>query len=272
MSKTILTNIDGWTPIIDSLVNEFNVTTALIFGRVWRYCQMEDGACWAAQSTIADYFDMSRDTVSRALKSLVNAGYLEETQTPGKTNFYTDTGKAGLFINISATPPAKSDNTPRKIRQVPTAKSDIKIVLKKEYKREYSPEKSQVNDPTYAECNDDGIEVTSKKKRDKTIPVLKNQYVSYFRTITGFKKLNVIQIKLIEDNITDQTRWDDCIRHWLGHGYYVGNVAGIVESYKKGGRSACTNCNPKNNGEVRQPKTLEDNGYKQVIVPEGFGE
>ena len=54
MSKTILTRVDGWTPLITSIIQAHGLITAAVFGRMWRYCQMEDNVCTASQEAIAD--------------------------------------------------------------------------------------------------------------------------------------------------------------------------------------------------------------------------
>ena len=54
MSKTILAHVNGWTPMLDSLVQEFGLVTAAVFGRIWRYCQMPAGICSASMETIGD--------------------------------------------------------------------------------------------------------------------------------------------------------------------------------------------------------------------------
>lgn len=102
MSRTILTNVDGFTPVIDDLARELGTTTALVFGRVWRYCQMDLGVCTASQTTIANDLDLSRETVNRCLKQLVTAGYLNESEKPGVTKTYQDTGRAQLIQDLRA--------------------------------------------------------------------------------------------------------------------------------------------------------------------------
>lgn len=93
----------NYTPLIDSLVDEFGVTTAAVFGRVWRYCQMERGYCHAEQGRIADELNLHRKTINLALQELVENGYLTATtNSKGRTVIYRDTGKAGM----SNLPPA----------------------------------------------------------------------------------------------------------------------------------------------------------------------
>ena len=99
MSKTDIRKVT-YTPVFDNLIDEFGLYTAAVFGRVWRYCQMERGYCHAEQIRIAEEIGVKRETVNRSLKVLVEAGYLTDT-TPnrkGRTRIYKDTGKAGHIV------------------------------------------------------------------------------------------------------------------------------------------------------------------------------
>jgi hypothetical protein len=104
VTKTILTETDGFTPLIDSIVDAFGITGAAIFGMVWRYCQMKDGVCKANQETIADRLCLKRETVNRYLAKFVTAGFLQDL-TPllrNRPHIYRDTGKASLRVAILA--------------------------------------------------------------------------------------------------------------------------------------------------------------------------
>lgn len=152
MSKNLLTSIDGWTPVIDDLVKEVGVMAALIYGRVWRYCQMDDKACWAAQGTIAEEYGISPDTVGRSLEKLVNAGYLIASNGSGniKTKVYTLTDKINLLFSVTVAKntnrkmsddhPQNAEASSRKMPELPTANCGTKIVLKKELKKEEETE------------------------------------------------------------------------------------------------------------------------------------
>lgn len=134
MSKTILAQVDGWTPVIDSVVQDVGATTALVFGKAWRYCQMSDGVCKASQERIADELGMSRATINTHLSKLVEMGYLEDL-TPdlqGLPHQYRDTGKAGLSISLTANVSKNSTPTSQKSLQPPVEKFDTKIQDKKQ--------------------------------------------------------------------------------------------------------------------------------------------
>lgn len=125
MSKTILAQVDGFTPIIDAVVADVGLISAAIFGKAWRYCQMSDGVCKAAQDRIADELGLSRATINTHLAKLTEAGYLEDL-TPdlsGLPHQYRDTGKANLSISLTTTcqnslqPPVKKIDTKKELKK-----------------------------------------------------------------------------------------------------------------------------------------------------------
>ena len=104
MSKTILADVSGFTPIIDQLAEQYGLMRAAIFGRIWRFCQMEDGVCRASLDTIASSLGIDKATVMRHASELVKDGYLKDL-TPDLRNrphVYADTGKASIKIGIGA--------------------------------------------------------------------------------------------------------------------------------------------------------------------------
>jgi hypothetical protein len=138
MSKTILAEVDGFTPVIDTMIPEVGLTTATVFGKVWRYCQMADGVCTAAQDRLADELGLSRPTINQHIEKLVTAGYLEDL-TPGllgKPHTFRDTGKAGLSISFTAkNEPVKNlDTTCKDSLQQPVKNLYSKIVVKRDSK------------------------------------------------------------------------------------------------------------------------------------------
>lgn len=102
LSKTVLTDVRGFTPVIDSIVEEHGLVTAAVFGAMWRYCQMRDGVCRAPIKKIADRVQLNRVTVMRHVETLVASGYLKDL-TPKMRNrphVYMDTGKAKIEIKV----------------------------------------------------------------------------------------------------------------------------------------------------------------------------
>jgi DNA-binding Lrp family transcriptional regulator len=104
MSKTILQEVDGFTPVIDALVDELGLVTAAVFGAVWRYCQMQSSVCTASQDKIAERLRLERRTVMRHIKTLVEHGYLRDLtpELKNRPHTYMDTGKAGLRSRLWA--------------------------------------------------------------------------------------------------------------------------------------------------------------------------
>ena len=98
MSKTELRN---FTPCIDSITEKYGLVTSAVFGAVWRYCQMGKGACYKGQNGIAKNLNMSRVTINKHLKILVDEGYLEIVgKSDAGSNYYKDTGRAGIEISV----------------------------------------------------------------------------------------------------------------------------------------------------------------------------
>jgi hypothetical protein len=60
---------DDFTPIQEELVQKYNMSVALVFGKIWRYSQSE-GYCWASKTTIAYELGISRTTVENAIRKL----------------------------------------------------------------------------------------------------------------------------------------------------------------------------------------------------------
>jgi DNA-binding MarR family transcriptional regulator len=102
--KKFTGDIDGFTPTFDCIVKELGLIQAVVFGSIYRFCQQEDGVCWAAQSKIGDRVGLTRKTVGIMINELVKANYLKD-ETPdriGMTHIYSDTGKAKIKINLGA--------------------------------------------------------------------------------------------------------------------------------------------------------------------------
>jgi hypothetical protein len=141
MSKTILAQVDGFTPIIDSMIPEVGLLTAAVFGKAWRYCQMADGVCKAGQERIADELGLTRATINTHFSKLCETGYLTDL-TPtlaGKPHEYADTGKANLSISFTAgirKGVKEIDTTCKANLQVGVKEIDTKKVLKKVTKKE----------------------------------------------------------------------------------------------------------------------------------------
>ncbi len=103
--KKIETEFRGFSPVIDGVLHDVGAIGALVFGRVWRYCQMKDKVCTASQQRIADDLGLTRQTVNQWMGELCSKGYLKDL-TPDRTNrphVYKDTGRATLTQVTQAT-------------------------------------------------------------------------------------------------------------------------------------------------------------------------
>src|SRR3990167_10229704 len=69
-----------FTPLFEELGRYYGPTDALVFGRIWRYCQ-QNGYCTAAHGTIAKELGISRSTVIRAVSIFTQEGLLVD-KTP----------------------------------------------------------------------------------------------------------------------------------------------------------------------------------------------
>lgn len=92
----------GFTICPDILVDKYSHTTALVWGKIWRYCQMKDEVCRASIDRLATELNLSDVTVSKHIKLLEDGGYIEDL-TPAlknKPHQYVDTGKIKLKVSI----------------------------------------------------------------------------------------------------------------------------------------------------------------------------
>lgn len=95
----------GFTPAPDTLVRQYGITCAAVWGKIWRYCQMEEDICRAAQERLAEELNISRPTLDKYISILEKDGYIKD-RTPdlrNKPHIFTDTGKLRLKINLSVT-------------------------------------------------------------------------------------------------------------------------------------------------------------------------
>lgn len=143
MSKTVLTKVDGFTPIIDGIVSKYGYVAAMVFGVVWRYCQLKDNKCTASQETMASKIGIKRQTFNRNIKTLVENGYLIAETKDGIGVTYWDTGKANLSLKVTGTDEGvpESDSTCNGKLHVPVTLDDTKRLFKDIYKDTiYDPE------------------------------------------------------------------------------------------------------------------------------------
>jgi len=100
--KNIVAAISGFTPAPDTLVEKFGHTTALVWGKVWRYSQMADGVCRASILRLCGELGISDKTMARHILILEANGYISDS-TPTLRNephIYKVTSKLSLKIGV----------------------------------------------------------------------------------------------------------------------------------------------------------------------------
>lgn len=102
-SRQITTEVSGFIPVFEIVMHQYkDHMTALVFGRMWQYCGMEDGVCRASLERIGKDLQISRATVIRHADKLVADGYLIDT-TPDRRNrphAYKDAGKVVMKSQV----------------------------------------------------------------------------------------------------------------------------------------------------------------------------
>src|SRR3990172_1362184 len=75
--KQIIQEVSGFVPVFEAILEKYDDhITALVFGRRWQYCRMEDGVCKASLETIANDLKLSKATIMRHTELLVRDKYL----------------------------------------------------------------------------------------------------------------------------------------------------------------------------------------------------
>jgi len=103
--KKIITEVSGFIPVFEVVLHHYkDYMTALVFGRMWQYCNMSDGVCRASLERIGNDLEVSAVTVMRHAEKLVQDGYLIDT-TPDRRNApheYLDGRKVEMKGRITA--------------------------------------------------------------------------------------------------------------------------------------------------------------------------
>ena len=102
--RKIVTEVSGFIPVFEVVLHHYkDYMTALVFGRMWQYCNMSDGVCKASLDRIGKDLEISAVTVMRHAEKLVADGYLIDT-TPDRRNApheYLDGRKVEMKSRIS---------------------------------------------------------------------------------------------------------------------------------------------------------------------------
>jgi hypothetical protein len=128
-SYSIEGRADGFTPLFDNVVRELGTIAAVVYGVVWRHCQMRRDVCDASQGTMATLTGVAERTIRKWLRVLQNSGYIADVTDPpdiqGIPRTYVTTGKATLELSIGpATPEVNAGvSQPRHLIPTPPASS-----------------------------------------------------------------------------------------------------------------------------------------------------
>jgi hypothetical protein len=103
--RKIVTEVSGFIPVFEVVLHAYkDYMTALVFGRMWQYCNMSDGVCKASLERIGNDLEVSAVTVMRHAEKLVADGYLIDT-TPDRRNApheYLDGRRVEMKSRITA--------------------------------------------------------------------------------------------------------------------------------------------------------------------------
>lgn len=66
----LLRTMKGYTPCWDWITDKYGIVISSVFGRIWRYTQLDRGICQARLSTIASDLNLGYSTVQRSMKVL----------------------------------------------------------------------------------------------------------------------------------------------------------------------------------------------------------
>lgn len=240
MSKTILADVEGFTPCIDVITKEYGVMVSAVFGRVWRYCQGSRSVCDASLETIADDLNMGYMTVLRHIKKLVEDGYLEDL-TPTARNrphTYRDTGKVHVTLSLAAgLPKRESERSTNLVEQV--------------YQNDRVGSTNLVVE--------DSIKIQVKKEEEEGVSRTKG--ITYFLDALGAKRLNKIQFKKLSelektygtDRLKEMTDW--CATNGMAVGR---SIAAMETAAKTWGQAKKRSTNGNGRAQPNKQKQIDD--------------
>jgi hypothetical protein len=91
----------GFTPVFDSLVAKHGATVALVYGKIWRYCDWSElGVCTASNKRLAEELDLSESTIKRTKQFLAEEGYINVVGKSGRTDTVTVVHTAVMSMDI----------------------------------------------------------------------------------------------------------------------------------------------------------------------------
>lgn len=263
MARQIAATVDGFTPLFDVLLSQKSgLAKAAVFGKVWRYCQMDRGMCSASQERIARELGLSRETVNRQLKALVADGYLEDLAPVNSKHphLYRDTGKIAVIAKMDVVVTQSHNDVTLSHNDVTQShySSDLKSHKETETKEETMKETKQsageaiiagipaTADVANSVSMDDlarsaGIHNQKAPRKRKTEPapaqasitpeMLNHFAVAAHREIMGVL-LDAFCMNQIISKVTDEARWREVLTGWrLRPNWKRDNIAGQLDRY-----------------------------------------
>lgn len=247
MDKTISSTLSGFTPAPDVLIQMYGYMTALVWGRIWRYCQMSDGVCRAKLETIAGELGMSDRTIMRHIDPLVADGYLID-KTPelkNKPHIYADTFKIRIRISIEATTTESHSAV---------TKSHSRVTQSHRQGDTESVEESIKKESKDLSLSPDDFAAMSVEQAHK-VPELK-----LYAAATGFFPGSLswhYVYSFIRENKLTKERIHAAAEQWELTGYQKTNVKGILEWARDGVPDA----KPKRAQNGKKPVATEPKGF-----------
>lgn len=224
--KEIIHEISGYTPIFDVLVQRYeDAITPMVFGKAWRYCQMEDGVCKASLRRLATELGLDPSTVSRHLKILAADGYLKDL-TPDARNVphvYADTGRIVMRTATNVT--VAHSNTSKETvaqgnRSVAHSKATVaQNAMKRVYKTD-SQDTGREKPPA-----PDFASMTVEEAGKWPTLRLYRRAADFFPGSVVWEFVD----KFITDNGLTEAKIHEAAVEWQVRGYRQENVKGILE-------------------------------------------
>lgn len=218
-----LTEVRGFTPIIDAVVAELGLIPAVTYGVVWRYCQMEDGVCRASLETIAEKVGVSRRTIWTHIKDLCDKGYLRDL-TPDLRNVphtYADTGKAKIRGLLDAR---------ASVQEIPGDAEGVQ-----EIPRGCAGDSTQgVQELPMKRPSEEREEEIAQAPA--TPAPAKHPAIMAYRELARLWPEKPWQLIITETVGTDPPaidRWKETVLAWLGMGWSKRNIKGMLEFYQR---------------------------------------
>ena len=127
------------TRIFDELVPQFGLVGAAVYGVVWRYCQMRDGACRASYETLGAEIGVEKSTVRRHVRKLRDAQYLAQIHNGGNCTSWFIIGEKQIGTEHA---PEKGDRQKTRVQvgREPTQREE-------QVGREHTKETKELNKP-----------------------------------------------------------------------------------------------------------------------------